>query len=297
MKIDFKPIVLADQKIFNSCLSRSPAKTSDYSFVNVWGWAAVYDLKWAMVDDLIWLCQTRPETRFWAPMGDWREVDWPRYFERYPQFRSALTRVPEPLARWWEKVFGQKVRISPDRDQFDYIYDAKALIELAGNRFHKKRNLLNQFLKNYDYAYEDLSASGVAAAMDMQADWCGWRECDSDAALDNENTAIKNVMRHWADLDGLVGGGIRVNGEMVAYTIAEPLEDDTLVIHFEKANTDYKGVYQAIHQMFLARAAAVRPAIHYVNREQDLGDAGLRRAKESYQPIGFLEKFQVDFLV
>jgi hypothetical protein len=295
MKLDFRPVALADQKTFASCLSRCPAKTSDYSFVNVWGWAAVYDLQWAMAEDLIWICQHRPALRYWAPIGDWRTVDWPRYFERYPQFQSALTRVPEPLARWWEKIFGPKVSISPDRDQFDYIYDAKELIQLAGSRFHKKRNLLNQFSKNYDFQYENLSAGGAEAAMAMQKNWCAWRECDADDALENENQAIRNVLSHWPALEGLMGGCLRVNGEMIAYTIADPLEKDSLVIHFEKGNIDYKGVYQAINQMFLEHAIAAHPAIRYVNREQDLGDAGLRRAKESYHPIGFLKKFQVEF--
>ena len=293
MKMDFRPVALADQGLFKPFFFQCPSKTSDYSFVNLWSWADAYGLEWALADDLIWLRQRLPESCCWAPLGDWRKIDWPRYFERYPQFQSTLTRVPEPLVRWWEKIFGQKIEVAPQRDQFDYMYDAKELIALSGNRFHKKRNLLNQFLKNYDYQYEELSARGVAAAMDMQTSWCTWRECDSDAALDSENQAIKRVLASWETLDGLVGGCIRVNGKMVAYTVGELLEEDTLVIHFEKGNTDCKGIYQAINQIFLENTVAAHPAIHYVNREQDLGDAGLRRAKESYQPIGFLKKYRV----
>jgi len=91
-------------------------------------------------------------------------------------------------------------------------------------------------------------------------------------------------------LTGLTGGALLVDDQMVAYTIAETLPDETLLIHFEKGNPDYKGVYQAINQMFLSRAE--HPA-SIVNREQDLGDVGLRRAKLSYHPVDFLKKYRV----
>jgi hypothetical protein len=296
MGSDFKPLTLPDQKIYHHYLSQCPQKTSDYSFVNVWSWAGSYDLEWAQADELIWLRQKNRPAALWAPVGEWQAVDWPRYFNRFPQFKSSVIRVPEQLARLWETVFGNMISISPDRDQFDYIYDADELISLTGNRFHKKRNLLYQFQKKYDYQYVEMSAELVGAAMAMQNNWCTWRECDSDVQLANENMAVAKVLSHWEKLDGITGGCILVKDTMVAYTVGERLGEDTLVVHFEKGDTQYKGVYQAINQMFVEHeASGLKNGIRWVNREQDLGDAGLRTSKESYHPAGFLKKYRADW--
>jgi len=296
MDLEFKPIALSDQPIFQRYLSQCQHVTSDYSFFNIWSWASAYDLAWARTDDFIWLRQNQPLPQYWAPVGNWQAVDWPQYFEYFPQFKSEMVRVPEPLARIWESVFGETVSVVPDRDQFDYIYDANELITLQGNRFHKKRNLLNQFKKNYDYQYVEMASDCVSAAMALQNNWCTWRECDSDDQLANENMAIAKMLSHWENIDGIIGGCLLVKEAMVAYTIGECINTDTLVIHFEKGSTDYKGVYQAINQMFVEHAAADSGAgIKWVNREQDLGDAGLRRAKASYHPVEFLKKYRVDW--
>ena len=124
----------------------------------------------------------------------------------------------------------------------------------------------------------------------MQEDWCTWRDCESSAVLSAENKAISKMLQDWESLKGTLGGAIIVDGKMAAYTVAEALTPDTLVIHFEKGDTQYKGIYQAINQMFLAHAAD-----HYkwVNREQDLNDEGLRKAKLSYNPADFLRKYRV----
>lgn len=298
MEIKPQPLTLSDQDVFKSFLAGCPQVTSDYSFVNLWGWAPAYDLKWVIAGEMLWIRQNRPQAQFWAPVGKWREVDWPRYFERYPEFRSSLIRVPEQLAFLWKTIFKEKIVITPDRDQFDYIYDASDLALLPGNRFHKKRNLLNQFLKKHDYQYVDMIPEYVEAARAMQNDWCVWRECDSDIALANENTAIANVLSAWENLQGIIGGCILIQGEMAAYTIGERAGDDTLVVHFEKGRTDYKGIYQAVNQMFIEHVlSGIEPGVKWVNREQDLGDSGLRRAKESYHPVSFLKKYRVDFLI
>jgi hypothetical protein len=107
--------------------------------------------------------------------------------------------------------------------------------------------------------------------------------------LSAENRVIEKVLKNWSSLKGLTGGALLINDDIVAYTVAEMLDSGSLVIHFEKGNPDYKGVYQAINQMFLEHFG--NPDI-LVNREQDLGDEGLRKAKLSYNPVDFLRKFR-----
>jgi len=291
MALDFKSIELSEQSAHGEYLSLCPQITSDYSFINLWSWASVYGLEWAWTDALILLRQTRPASSCWAPVGNWMGIDWLKFLDTHVDRKIPFSRVPEKLARLWESAFGETVSLTEDRDQFDYIYNAEELVTLRGNRFHKKKNLVNQFKKKYEYQYVKMTPQMVEKAGALQEDWCAWRECDSDEQLANENQAISNVLSHWDALSGVNGGCIIVDNQMIAYTIGELLTSDTLVIHFEKGSTGYKGVYQAVNQMFLDHQPS---HIKWVNREQDLGDNGLRKAKASYHPAGFLKKFRID---
>jgi hypothetical protein len=152
-------------------------------------------------------------------------------------------------------------------------------IDLPGNRFHNKKNLLNQFLKSYQYTYVDFGPKLIEQAMAMQEDWCTWRDCESSELLAAENRAILRVLDHWNRFESIMGGALFVENLIVGYTLAEPLTADTLVIHFEKGCPAYKGGYQAINQMFLAHAGA---GFRLVNREQDLDSEGLRKAKVTF---------------
>ena len=130
----------------------------------------------------------------------------------------------------------------------------------------------------------------IGHALGMQKDWCTWRDCESSEALAAENRVIPRILERWDELAGITGGALFAEGSMIAYTLAESLTDQTVLIHFEKGDHAYKGVYQAINQMFLQDQEV---GIKWVNREQDLGDPGLRKAKLSYQPVEFVEKFTV----
>ena len=110
------------------------------------------------------------------------------------------------------------------------------------------------------------------------------------ASLQAESDVIFRVVGNWARLPGLMGGSLYVENRMVAFTIGEPLDETSLVLHFEKVQPDYKGVYQAINNAF-ARHAPEQFMV--LNREQDMGEEGLRQAKETYNPTGFLQKSTV----
>jgi len=211
-------------------------------------------------------------------------------FDDYFNEKIEFSRIPEDLLQLWEEKIGNRIIADDARDHWDYLYAANALIELKGRRFHKKRNLLNQFRKKYDFQFVPFGEEMIDAALAMQDDWCTWRDCESSEALSAENQAISRVLDSWEKLYGLTGGAILIGQEMAAYTIAEKLLEDTIVIHFEKGNAAYKGVYQAINQMFLEHTG---DNLKTVNREQDLGDAGLRNAKLSYNPSNFIKKYRV----
>jgi len=129
----------------------------------------------------------------------------------------------------------------------------------------------------------------VPACQELQDRWCDEKHCDLVATLHSESRAVKEALEEFAAL-GITGGCIVVEGKVEAFALGELLNPETVVIHIEKANAAFHGLYQAVNQQFLEQAWRRVP---YVNREQDLGLAGLRKAKESYHPHHMVEKFEV----
>jgi hypothetical protein len=282
----FHPVSLKEQDEYKTFLARTPRITSDYSFGNLWAWREIYGLEWAQEGELVWIRQTRPELLYWSPVGPWHQVDWSCALRGLARKHPVFTRIPEELAASWHEVPGVLLESNPDH--WDYIYSVPELVELRGNKLHKKKNLLRQFHKNYEAHYVALDLARIEQALTLQTEWCLWRECEESSTLEKENQAILATFRDWQNLGDVFGGGLMIDGNMVAYTVAEPLDQETLVIHFEKACPTYKGIYQAINQIFLEREGG---GYRYVNREQDLGDSGLRQAKQSYSPVGYLKKY------
>ncbi|MBG0774974.1 MAG: DUF2156 domain-containing protein [Desulfovibrionaceae bacterium] len=284
----YEPISLKRYPEYMDRLAECPQQVSDYSFANIWGWAEEYGLEWYWGDSCVWLRQTRPEVVNWAPVGAWDKADW----SRCPTLPTVekFTRVPERLALHWQEVLDGKVELVEARGHWDYVYEVGRLAELRGNKLHRKKNLVNQFRKIYDFQYLPITADCIEETLEMQDEWLAWQELEDSRALKAENRAIARVLKDWDTLPNLLGGTLRIDGRIVAYTVAEPITDDTLVIHFEKGHPAFKGVYQAINQSFLKHAGL---GYSWVNREQDLDDEGLRKAKMSYYPDTFMKKYTV----
>ncbi len=288
--MQFEPIRLERQDDYLRHLSRCGQIASDYSFINLWGWGEEYGLQWAWQDDLVWIRQQDPQPALWAPVGDWQQTDWPAALAAAKADADRIIRIPEGLIDILRRDDALSITAEETREHWDYLYSIEDLIELKGNRFHKKKNLLNQFLKSYEYTYLPFGPDMIDHAMAMQEDWCAWRDCEGVETLASENEAIARVLDAAQHLQAITGGALIVKGIIAAYTIAEIMPDNSLVIHFEKGCPDYKGSYQAINQIFLTKLPK-GPTI--VNREQDIGDEGLRKAKLSYNPVDFIKKYQI----
>lgn len=288
MELIFRPLSLEKQNEYKSIFDQCPQKTSDYSFVNLWSWRNIYQLEWAWEEDLVWIRQNNPERIYWAPIGPWENIEWKKRLQRCLPTSCAVTRIPEYLYNLWHSDLPGSLNMADNRDHWDYVYSVQELIELKGNKYHKKKNLLSQFQKLYQASFITLTVDEIEGALALQEDWCLWRDCESSEVLSAENKAIVNAFKDWTFLKDVIGGGLVVNQSMISFTVAEPIDQETIVIHFEKGCPQYKGVYQAINQMFLSWKAQ---DYTYVNREQDLGDLGLRQAKESYLPVSYLKKY------
>ena len=293
MNTDFVPVTLDLYDDYMAFFHAAPRRSADYTFTNLWGWAEYYGLSLSFRDDLCWVRQNRPFPRIWAPVGDWGKADW----ESHPELREGVTlyRVPDEMAEVLREHLGEeRVAAEPSREPWEYLYSREELAALSGNKFHKKKNLVNQYRKLYGIDYRTLDVrehpAGLEDVLQLQEEWCRWRDCGSSPSLQAESDVIFRVVGNWARLPGLMGGSLYVENRMVAFTIGEPLDETSLVLHFEKVQPDYKGVYQAINNAF-ARHAPEQFMV--LNREQDMGEEGLRQAKETYNPTGFLQKSTV----
>lgn len=170
-----------------------------------------------------------------------------------------------------------------DRDNFDYLYLREELVILPGSKFHKKRTLINAFVENYSYEGKPLRKEYISDAIGVLEEWRQEREEPGDYI------AAKEALEKVDELQ-LCGGIYYVDGRPSAYTLGEEIAlGETFVIHFEKAVGDYKGLYQFINQSF---ASILPEKYKTINREQDLGDEGLRQAKITYRPVGFVKKYR-----
>ena len=181
----------------------------------------------------------------------------------------------------------ERYRVSPDRDNWDYIYLSSDLADLPGDKYHSKRNFVTRCLADHKCEYAKLDASVVNDCLQLQTEWCNLRQCGSVPSLEAENRAIKTIFDRYPQLN-VFGGAVYVDDKLEAFTLAEPLNSETAVIHFEKANPQIVGLYQLINQWFCQNALRT---FTFVNREQDLGIPGLRKAKLSYHPHHMQEKY------
>jgi hypothetical protein len=180
-------------------------------------------------------------------------------------------------------------RVEEDRDNWDYVYRVEDLSELAGRRFHKKRNLVKQCLEGHKCAHEPITEANLAECLDFQERWCKARQCGVEPGLCHENLAVLEMLEHYHEL-GLFGSAVRVDGRIEAYAVGEELSPGTAVCHFEKAAPGIQGLGQLINQWFAEHSLS---GYEFVNREQDMGIPGLRQAKESYYPHHMVEKLKV----
>ena len=295
--LEFKDLELEDKEIINKYLARSQSKGSESSFTNFYMWRKSYNVKYAIYNDWL-IVRSGCEKKWWylPPYGEGDDLagtieEMIATADALGQ-KFAIKAVQEKHKDILESLFAERFEFTPERENFDYIYDAQSLRTLAGRKLHSKRNHLNYFLNNTNYTYESLTKDNLQEAMDFLEEWCGQKACDKQKQLDDmlvcEKDAIKEIFAVFDELD-CVGALIRIDGKVKAFTLGEMLNKDTAVIHVEKADHEIRGLYPAINQLFLSNNF---PQASFVNREEDTGDEGLRKAKLSYYPQELLSKYK-----
>jgi len=284
MALAFEPLSIEKADEYLGLYSQCSRQSAYYSFGSLWAWRTVFGFSWAFSDGLCWI-RTGSGT-LWSPVGQWETVDWASVLPRHFSCPQEFSYAPDGLVKILTGLFRDRIAAREVRSQWEYLHSVKELIALKGNRFSRKRSHIRQFVKNYPFRYRSLSGEDGDAILEAQRLWLAER--DEPAALLRENEAIGEMVREWRNIPGLLGGMLEVDGKPAAYTIAEAISQDTVMIHFEKALSSFNGAYQAINRMFLQNTAS---SYTTVNREEDLGDEGMRVAKMSYHPVGFLKKY------
>lgn len=229
-------------------------------------------------EDLYVIAGKDAEPFFMLPFGLPQEEILGSLFEQYSEMKAVSPSQAEQLSRMGYRVW-------EDRDSFDYLYPREKMADLSGRRLHRKKNLVNLFLRNNSCVAKPLLEEYAGDALKVLDKWRHKQETPGDY------TAAREAIEQMEYLQ-LCGGIFYVNDEPAAYTLGEELvQGRVFVIHFEKAILDNKlrGIYQYVNQVF---ASLLPEKYERINREQDLGDPGLRQAKESYRPAGFVTKYR-----
>lgn len=258
-------------------------------------WRAAYQIVWAEEDGVLYTKAEWDGQEFaLQPFGPREKMEaaaerWLAYFaDRKLPF--SMYGVEKEMAELLVSYGGAQFAVEEDRDNFDYVYLREELETLAGRKLHSKKNHLNSFRKNYpDAEYLPVTEEIVLQCKLNINGWYKKHGGFDDPILTSERQAIIEVLNNFDDLQ-LAGGAILLDKRVVAFTFGERLNADTAVIHVEKADPEIRGAYPAINQGFVAHAWQ---DMTYINREEDMGVEGLRKAKLSYKPVKLVEKFNV----
>ncbi len=289
----FKSLELEDREVIQTLLAAYQPQTSEWTFTNLFMWRHHYGLSWSMHEGVLMVVsQSVGNDPFgFAPIGPSPRQDATRLLLEWLSdvdgvagtIERADQRLVNELAGWPDFV------IEATRDQFDYVYRCEDLIQLGGRKYHAKRNHLNKLMRSYPFDYEPLTRNHIDACLQLADNWCQWRRCEEDLNLTGEWDAIRDGLKYYEALD-LQGGVILLNRKVEAFSLGELLNKQTAVVHIEKANPQIPGMYALINQQFCEQCWG---RVGYVNREQDLGEPGLRKAKLSYYPDHMVEKYRV----
>lgn len=296
----FKKLEMDDIDIFKQYNREYGFSTYEYSFLTLYLWRKMLNIEYTFLDGaLIIKKHERAKDRgacFMEPLG-LKEDKFEGVMEKLndyslkgKSFKYLFQDVEFPFLNKLLDRYSGEICFSDDVDNFDYIYDTQELINLNGRKFHKKKNLYNRFTGSYDYKIKDLDEGGVIDHIIKFSEEWYMKRGGGNAELEYELASIREILPE-NDLFNLKGIAVYVDDRIVGFSIGE-IVGDMAIIHIEKGDFDYKGIYAFLNNRLASGCLA---QTKYINRQEDLGIKGLRKAKKSYNPIRLERKFVVDF--
>ncbi len=290
-KMIFHPISVEDRDWVTQKLEEDNLGSCEYTFANNYMWSEVFEVEVGTIYDC-GVIRYRKEGNFFYsfPFGNGdkkRAITLLREICAANKYKLSLYPVEEEGRQQLIEWFPGEFEIDADRGDFDYVYTVEKLSALKGKKLHGKRNHIARFMDDDDWSYEALSHDNAEDCHRMARLWIGHRQEKWNEEMEEEIRVLERALDSFEEL-GLFGGVLRKAGEIVAFTIGERMNKDTLVVHFEKAYPELQGAYPMINQQFVLQEGQ---EYTYVNREEDTGDPGLRKAKLSYYPDILWKKY------
>ncbi len=286
MTLDYKKPELAQKSLVDQAGVKAELMACDQTFGNVFCWAAVTDARIAVYKESY---AVRWGKYYSLPTG-------PQRGEMLEQLLAeGITRIggiDERGRQWMEQAFPDRFQFKEKRDSADYIYLRERLASLQGKKLAAKRNHINYFEAHHQWECRPITAENMAEVMAFNEWWCNRNGCPEEASLEREGCAVRRGLRHFEAL-GYRGLALYADGKICAFTFGEPMGKGGFCVHAEKADAELRGAYPMINREF---AKSLPPEIQWMNREDDTGDAGLRRAKLSYVPDILLMKYEAELI-
>lgn len=295
--MEFAEIAIHSKNVFDRYLKLHNPKISELTFTNLFAWRNSYNFRYTIIAGLLCIISVSRIDEPFAlmPVGEVNKENFAEAFSALKDYfkakgwRFIFKKILKEELNYFRGSVSSEKRIVYDRENSDYLYKTADLINLKGKKFDGKRNHLNKFKKQHSYEYVIMDQTLVGECLKIMEDWCKGRDCSCQYGEYCEKYANTQILSNFNTL-GCKGALIKVDGVFEAFTAGEMLNDDTAVIHIEKANGSINGLYPLINQQF---AATEWSGTAYINREQDLGIEGMRKAKMSYHPEMLVDKYTV----
>ena len=287
---DFKPVEISDREKVIKLLDNFDCPTLEYNFTTMFIWQKIYGIE--ICEHNGFLHERTGDNVFLFPAGKGdikKETDFIidissktgkalRFFSLSPLHKEFL-----------EANYPGRFSFEEIRNSEDYIYTSESLRTLAGKKLSSKRNHINRFIENNpEWRYEAFNDINIAEAVNMHDKWCEGANCDGSESLQEETCAVKRAFKYYNEL-GLSGGVLRIDSGVCAFSMGDRLNNSTFLVHIEKAFADIQGAYPMINKQFVINNC---DGYEFVNREDDTGDEGLRKAKLSYCPYKLMSKYK-----
>lgn len=306
--IKFNDVLLTDRELIQSYTLQGKFQNCDLSFANIISWRFLYDTQYAVIDDfLVFRFYSGHHLAYMGPLAkpdkEGKMPDVGQVVKVIKELRSDAIAMGHPFlmigagkeqVQLLEAAMPGMFKMKQERDFFDYIYSREKLETLSGKHLQSKRNHCNKFRALYPkYEYRPMLPEMIPQCLRLEEEW-RLKTKDSATEIEKKNLfeeqrSMTRAFLYWKQLDCL-GGTIFVDGKLVAFTYGCPINSDTFDVCVEKADVDYEGAFSIINQEFVRH---LPPQYIHINREEDLGEEGLRRAKLSYKPEFLLEKYSI----
>lgn len=296
--IPFKPLELDDRELFLKYLKDYNFNTYEYSFLTLYLWRKMCNTQFSIIDGTLVIRKSGKCTAsyFMQPVGYTKDTlesvltKLNLIKNSCPGYKNLFRDIEYPFLSILKEIYGKGISYREDVNNFDYIYTSQDLISLSGHKYHGKKNHYNHFISNYNYEVKDLYSEHVVNdCIKFAKDWYDKRGNKSEQ-LKYEFESTEDILKH-ADLLNIKGIAVYVDNSIAGFAIGEKVNSDMAIVHIEKSDLQYSGIYSFINK---ALAEKYFSDVSFINRQEDLGIEGLRKAKMAYHPVRLEKKYIID---